>query len=627
MTEPITYQKLFEIQDRLLAQAALKPQTAANRASALRSFLRFAKVQVDDPVGHEFRVGHPARVREFAAQLTQDGRSPRNVSNTLAALRPWRDLVVAVDTERAMAGDNLGPFNAAFKRLMEGQKVKGIARQTGIPHAMLYGWLQGKKPRLSNEKHIRRIELHFGVENGELTSLAGFRAGQRVAATVGDPLSVPYREELAARTRLHYLFKPSPNSTLREQWADLLRYKTQRKPHLARTRKGVWRIAPMEFSEETEASWAQFLDGQEVPSAKYGWNHAASYLGWLQLPNSQGGAGIPSHHLNTLAWFAVEELLEGYIDWLVKRNKGVYSGGVFIFAGFAASLLRPGSGYLYQQPHFQADLPADRQSAKWEAMCFDALSLLASTSSHHANARTQTRDPKTPMRHIIESANPLEFIADMVLRLRADRPVGGAPIREAVWARDVALIKVLASNPLRLRNIATLTWRPDNTGQLYQRADGSWWISVDKRFFKNLQGAAGENTYDMPLQQSAWPDVERYVLKFRPLLKRHETDYVFLAAKTNGKALRYNRPWNDLSSRVRDLTRRYLWRSPGIGAQAFRHVIATSIIKASGNTDFKTAALVLNDRLTTVEKNYAHLKSADGANQMSVLLGGTFNRM
>lgn len=173
MTEPVTYQKLFEIQDRLLAQGAVKPQTAANRASVLRSFLRFANVHVDDPVGPEFRMDHSARVREFAAQLEQAGRSTRNVSNTLAALRPWRDLVVSLDTERALAGDNLGPFNGAFKRLMEGQAVRGVARQTGIPLAMLHGWLKGKKPRLSNEKYIRRIELHFGVESGDNTSELG----------------------------------------------------------------------------------------------------------------------------------------------------------------------------------------------------------------------------------------------------------------------------------------------------------------------------------------------------------------------------------------------------------------------------------------------------------------------
>jgi site-specific recombinase XerC len=626
VTEPITYQSLFEIHERLLAQGALKPQTAANRASALRSFLRFAKVHIDDPVGDEFRMKFPARTSEFATQLVEDGRSPRNVSNTLAALRPWRDLVVAMDTERAIAGDNLGPFNAAFRRLIEGHPVKAIARQTGAPPAMLYGWLQGKRPRLSNEKYIRRIEMHFGVESGELASLAGFKGGQRALVTAGDPLTVPYREELAARTQFHFMFKPASTSCLREQWGDLLRYKTELEPVLARNDNGVWRLAPMDFKAERESSWAAFLDGCEVPSASYAWHHVASYLGWLQLPASEGGAALASNELDTLAWFAVKERLAGYIRWVVKRNKNVYSGGIFTFIGFVASLLRPGSGYLYQQASFGSHLPPRHQGTKWEEMCLDSLSLLTSTSARFRKSRQPTRDPRAPMRHILEAPNPLDFIADMVLRLRADRPVGGAPTREAIWARDVALVKVLTSNPLRLRNVSTLTWRADNTGQLYQRGDGSWWISIDKRLFKNTDGAAGDNEYDMPVQKSAWADVERYLVKFRPVLKRCETDFVFLSAKTYRRD-RPGQPWTDLSTRIRDLTKRYLWRSPGIGVQAFRHVIATSIIKASGNRDFKTAALVLNDRLATVEKNYAHLRSADGANRMAELLGGTFDRM
>jgi hypothetical protein len=54
---------------------------------------------------------------------------------------------------------------------------------------------------------------------------------------------------------------------------------------------------------------------------------------------------------------------------------------------------------------------------------------------------------------------------------------------------------------------------------------------------------------------------------------------------------------------------------------------AASSTGSRADSHFKTAALVLNDRLATVEKNYAHLRSADGANRMHELLGSTFSRM
>jgi integrase len=186
---------------------------------------------------------------------------------------------------------------------------------------------------------------------------------------------------------------------------------------------------------------------------------------------------------------------------------------------------------------------------------------------------------------------------------------------------------VLVSNPLRLRNIATLTWRADNTGQLYQRPDGSWWIRIDRDFFKNVRGAAGESEYDMPVQEMAWGDLERYVKVFRPRLLVSDTDYVFVAARHGPYKRDRAKPWTELSGRIVQLTKTYLWRCPGVGTHAFRHLVATAIIKASKLTDFKTAALVLNDRMSTVEKNYAHLRSSEGANRMNELLGQTFRRM
>lgn len=67
-------------------------------------------------------------------------------------------------------------------------------------------------------------------------------------------------------------------------------------------------------------------------------------------------------------------------------------------------------------------------------------------------------------------------------------------------------------------------------------------------------------------------------------------------------------------------------RCAGINAHAFRHLVATSILKADGG-DYKTAALVLNDRTQTVEKHYAGLRSNDGAERMGTLLKSQFNRM
>jgi hypothetical protein len=262
----------------------------------------------------------------------------------------------------------------------------------------------------------------------------------------------------------------------------------------------MWRLAPFVFRSETEASWFTYLDGVEVPSAKMGWTKTASYLGWLALPKSEGGAGLPPESVNTLAWLAVKSQVDAYIRWRVKRCGGKFNGSVFEILAFLASVLRQGTGYLYQQPELKATLPDAYKAQDWESLCRETFDLVQSVAVRQRPSRRQTRDPREPMRHILDSESPLDFVADMVQRLRGDRPLGLSPWREAIWARDLALIKFLVSNPLRLRNLATLTWRDDNSGQLYQRPNGSWWVRVEAENFKNFRGAAGNSQYDMPVQ-------------------------------------------------------------------------------------------------------------------------------
>ena len=82
----------------------------------------------------------------------------------------------------------------------------------------------------------------------------------------------------------------------------------------------------------------------------------------------------------------------------------------------------------------------------------------------------------------------------------------------------------------------------------------------------------------------------------------------------------------EMSKRLVVLTRKYLWKSDGIGTHAFRHIVVTSILKTDGG-DIKTAALVLNDAEATVAKHYSGMRSGDGAKRMGDLLGKTLNRM
>jgi len=123
-TQPTTYQHLVDIQERLVQQGVLKVQTAANRATALRMFLKLNKLELGDPVGREFRVSFNAQCQALVEHFKEQGKTPRNIGNSLSALRPWRTMLVSLDTDRAIAGDNLPPFNQAFRSVLKDHPVK-----------------------------------------------------------------------------------------------------------------------------------------------------------------------------------------------------------------------------------------------------------------------------------------------------------------------------------------------------------------------------------------------------------------------------------------------------------------------------------------------------------------------
>ncbi|CAB3722982.1 site-specific integrase [Achromobacter kerstersii] len=621
---PLTYRTLLENQQRMVLTQSLKEQTAANRATALRGFLRANCLHVDDVVGDEMRGSHAIALDCFINSLATEGKSAQSMSNSKSAFRNWKDAVVAHDAIQAVQDGKPTPFQSALFGLLKDQPVQRVAKNAGIPKDMLHGWLRGKVPRGSNAKYILRLESLFGMTRHSLVQLSGMRLrGERTMSPGEAPTPIQYRDLLGTLTREIFGLKPQPDSPLREQWKELLIYKTATVPSLKRTRRGRWRFSPCPIHRATATNWALFLDGKEVASAHYGWMKVSSFLGWLAMPPSYGGAGISADQLQTLAWLAIPDHLEPFLNWrrerIGKRNQGALQ-----HLAFVAALVRPQFGYLRQRPELKLSLPPCYHGEDWNVLCdrqFEFTELLANAYRDEVEV---SRDSFEPLNHILELPNPMDAVADMIQRMRADRPTG-APIKEAIWARNVVLIKILASNPLRRRNLAHLTWRIDNTGTLYQRVDKSWWIRIPRNQFKNSYGAAGDLPYDSPVHSSAWVDIEKYLFLHRPRLQQTPTDLLFLTRKKPNSEPSHQ-PWTDLGKTVFFLTARYLPKCRGFGCHAFRHLAATSILKAEGG-DFKTAALVLNDRVATVEKHYARLRSGDGNTRMAELLDSAFSRM
>ena len=518
-TVPLTYAKLLERQSQLSSSGQLNPQTAANRATALKLFLKANHLQMNDVVGLEMRPNYPLAIQALVEMLREESRSDRSISNTRSAMNAWKRDVIADDTQRSLQSESATPFLVALRRLLENHSICNISRQCRVSKHMLYGWLRGKAPRASSAIYIRRLEAFFGVERDSLVQLAGIKGNSRPRKKVGVAPANPYREKLCNFSGQRYCLKPATESPLRTQWADFVRYKTALMPALQRSNLGRWTFSQLNVIRASDSNWATFIDGAEVPTAKVAWSQTTSYLGWLALPKEKGGMGIDANELQTLAWLVVPNQIEAYLAWCINRSGGKVSRFTTTFLGYVSSLVRPQVGYLRQQNSFQKLLPEAFGSQDWDDMCEEQFKYVSRLQRAYASEVTSSRDAFEPIRSVLSLEQPIEAIADMVQRMRLDRP-NGTPQEEAIWARDIFLIKLLISNPLRLRNLATLTWsagninghHPNDKASLYQQVDGSWSLFVPKAQFKNRKSKAMKN-YDSPVHQSVWIDLERYIFR------------------------------------------------------------------------------------------------------------------
>lgn len=622
----MTFLQLMEEMDRRVAAGEISATTIPNLKSALRAFLKSFGMSEQAVIGSVLRRSALRNLRLHIEGLKAEGRDSAYIANRKSLLSKWFALVNEIDRVDAITNHRKTPLQLALDEILAKTSLSAsaIAKAAGVSKASFRRWLNGANVQQRALPSLRRLERFFAIEAGSLVRLA---SNERIAGSPQEEsaAAIKYRERLAVAAKDPYRLK-KVSASLREEWRAFLVHKTEKIPVLKRQSRGAWATTAVVTDGETEQNWFAFVDGRHVPTAAVVWAQVASYLGWLSREKALGGAGMNPDETQTLAWLANKPLVHAFLNWMIRRADNKAHNGVVGFAKQIATLTHPKHGYLTQKPEILHQLPCAHQPDDWFEHC---TAIYGWASEMHQtltdNGIEQSREPTEPIKDVLALNNPLEAVADMIVRMKSEQPVTGGG-EEAVWARDVLLVKLLASNPLRAKNLKLLTYRSDNTGKLYRPLTGGWAIRIPKEEFKNAKGAAKEREYHMPVDASVWPEIESYLKTYRPMLPdADKVDYVFLSSM-NEKPEGYVGVWKSLNRRIFKLTRQFLWKCPGIGSHAFRYIVATSILKQSPG-EWDTAASVLHDKVETVKKHYAHLKSADGAVRMYALLSSTFARM
>ncbi|MGF6379817.1 transcriptional regulator with XRE-family HTH domain [Paraburkholderia atlantica] len=622
----LNFRELSEEMNLRVANGEVAASALPNLKSALRAFLTSFGVTEDSPVGSILRRAYYRNLRLHVGRLQAEGREKSYIANRKSLMGKWCSLVTHLDRVAAATANSMTPFQSMLHELLNQSQttIAGLARAVGISKSTLGGWVRGTLPNPRAIPSLKRLERFFAMDPDALVALAFERKSFKPVAS-GPAVNIQYRERLGRITKDAFRLKQVSDS-LAQEWSEFVVHKTEKLPDLRRYSRGVWVATDLVTEAETAKNWYCYTKGKYVPTAHITWGHVASFLGWLSRARELGGAGLACCEVQTLAWFSNKQMSRRYMKWLIARAEDKVHNGVLDFAKFVAALNHPQHGYLTQMPELQERLPEAHRPAVWREACEEAYAWASEMKKNLAVAGIEhSREPMAPIKSVLELDDPLEAVADMTTRMKSCRPTTGG-LDEAVWARDLLLIKLMASNPLRAKNMKLLTYRADNSGNLYRRPDGSWFIRIEKRAFKNAKGAAKTRDYDMPVNRVVWSDIERYLNTYRPMLPdADKVDYVFLSS-SDEKPQGYVGTWKSLNRRIFYLTRRYLWNCPGIGSHGFRYIIGTATLKkAPGAWD--AAAAVLHDEVETVKAHYAHLRSSDGGNYVHRLLDSAFARM
>ena len=631
----LTFHQLIELQTQRIKRGdGVAASSLPNLKSALGAFLQERNLTGESPVGSVFRASYYKHLRSHAEALHNTGRTKDYISNRRSLLRQWRKCVIDFDLYTAVELKKAHPFQQAIQDIVgQASSKKGLARQSGIPLATLKRWLHGAIPNGRSFRQVNKFELFLGLDTGALMDLLPVQIAQTASDAAKRQPELAYRKRLTAAIKEPYALKEA-SEKLRQEWMNYIQYKVSEVTRsqvmdddtfdeavsLKRSTNGRWSATTAAVALPTHANWFSFYNGKFVATAGIRWTTVSQFVGWLMLDESVGGKGMPAQEAQTLANLARRSLVKEYVDWRTTRTGGLVHSGFVDFLRFVSGMCNPRTGYLTQSGREIAGAQNESQDAQWRNRCAVAFDFAHKLREELSNSVAVSRDPFEPIQHILALPNPLNAIVDMVARLTVNKPNMGG-LREAVWARDKLHIKLLASNPLRDKNFRMLTYRPDNKGHLRQDERGAWSIFVPSRELKNFRGAAGERDYHMAVRPEVWPDILEYLKHYLPMLRKVPTDQVFVSEDSGG-------PFHEqgLRRRFEYLSRRYLYKCPGVGPHAMRHIVATAILKASPN-DWQAAAWALHDREETVRKHYAHLAQHDAAQWLDKSFGGPFARM
>lgn len=599
----INYSTFEELYFRDLVQKEISKQNIKNKRTAIKIWRESLKLAESSPIGEELNTGFKSSLDVFREYQVKNGIQKVTIQSRVSLIKNFRtfvnfkkqlinessidSFVTAINHHLTKAGYNSKEFYEAFL-------------QNIICRATFRHWLSGRS-RPNTQKSIlivEKIEKLLNLESGNLASQLKIAKPNKLVKKTKYQIKIQKRQK-----QIYYVHIPEVQS----EYEDLKKFKTT-----SFLPTGTGR------GNNVHSSWTPREDGS-IPSAKIAIEYFNRYFCFLHgdpnhLEPLCRGLGIEKE-LITLGMLTEYEYVERFLnEFMYQRADNIYHSGHLTFLILVTSLLRKKTGYLYQRPEYAQKLGLKITIEEWQKRCLSTRRKLVNFYNALLMMKKKAqpgfgfgRDPHEPIEYILSLRSPINAILEMIEKMKIDiSHYDYYPLRQANLYRDMLLTALLIANPLRIRMFQIMNFGEN----LIQDEDGAWWFFFRRHQFKNRSSLTAD--YKVRVSPIFWTMITEYQEKYRPILLK---DGVSNAVFINGKWKR-----NRGEARMRALslaagflrrTKSYIENSPGFGPHAMRHIVVTSIVRGQGAYGFFLAAKVLHDKLETVEKNYAHLKTEE----------------
>lgn len=633
----MTYGGLLEHGCRYLESEGVTGQQVKNMASALRLWVKTHGFCETKLVAEEFGSEFDRNFTRFC-DLTAERLAPRTQRDRQEQVLRWRRIAQALRLQDTLPATFSGALSHALRvsPLTRAQ----VARECGVSVKQLEYWTSGRgQPRYDVVNLVPKLEATLELPSGAL--LSRLPLARRTRYSRGEDRSsrttsyTKIRQSQTARTGQYAM---PFEGRLSSQWLDLLRFKTDGFREGADARN-TWRMKAVERVGSRVAPW-MVISGQVCSTAGVQWAFISSFLGWLKMKPHEG-RGMPADQVDTLGWLADPELVIAYARWRISLSTNKYHNGVDVFLQSVMTHLRHDTGFLYLHPELHETVPdlrllraeggPQRASAlsDWQHHCMLARARIKEFRRKAKGGKEipLSRDPKERIASILNDRFPLKRLVEFTETLERSAPPAAHRRDYLSWIRDVVMCRLFMSNPLRAGQYAAMTFREDGSGNLVKSGSGQYRLRFAPEDFKNEKGAANK-PYDVAVDASVAPWIDRYLVESRPNLVDAEETSRFLLPAVRGprrpksflveQGMSPDKGWSaeGILARLKQLTSTYIPNCPGFGPHAYRHIIATDHLRRHPG-DYITVAKLLHDELATVLKNYGHLSVEDGVRALS----------